>query len=220
MKRCPRAPLRAALYALLSLVAALLLVITGTAAAIGLYGLYASDSSDGSPTSPASAEAAIVLGAAVRGGQPSPALRERLEHGLALHRARRARRLVLTGGSSGGEPAEALVARRYVTERGVPAGDILLEQRSRTTEGNLYYAAEVARRHGIRTFLLVSDPLHMRRAITMARDLGLEIAPSPTPTTVFRGWRSRLLFLARETYKLLKYLSRRSFGEPFAADHL
>lgn len=60
--------------------------------------------------------------------------------------------------------------------------------------------------------LIVSDPLHMRRAMTMAHDLGLEARPSPTPTTRYVGCWSKAAFLARETYYYNTYLLRRAVG--------
>ena len=95
------------------------------------------------------ADAVLILGAAVRNGQPSPALRERLLHGLALHRAGRAPRLLLTGGvGAPGQPAEADVARRFLRERGVADSAMVQEDRSRTTEGNMVYAREeIGRAH-------------------------------------------------------------------------
>ncbi len=57
--------------------------------------------------------------------------------------------------------------------------------------------------------LIVSDPMHMKRAVAMARDIGLEAYPSPTPTTRYQGWRSQMGSLAHETYYYMGYLMRR-----------
>ena len=40
----------------------------------------------------------------------------------------------------------------------------------------------------------------MRRAITIATDLGIDAHPSCTPTTRYTGWRNKLPFLLRETF--------------------
>jgi len=58
----------------------------------------------------------------------------------------------------------------------------------------------------------VSDPLHMKRAVLMARDVGLEAGPSPTPSTRYRGFGSQARMLARETYYYIGYLLSRSFN--------
>ena len=48
---------------------------------------------------------------------------------------------------------------------------------------DLVYAKQLADANGLKRVLIVSDPMHMRRAVTMASDIGLEAYPSPTPTT-------------------------------------
>ena len=54
--------------------------------------------------------------------------------------------------------------------------------------------------NSLKKVLIVSDPMHMKRAVAMARDIGLEAYPSPTPTTRYQGWRSQMGSLAHETY--------------------
>jgi uncharacterized SAM-binding protein YcdF (DUF218 family) len=48
--------------------------------------------------------------------------------------------------------------------------------------------------------LLVSDPLHMKRADWMMRDVGIQGLPSPTPSSRYQSWRSQIPFLLREVY--------------------
>jgi uncharacterized SAM-binding protein YcdF (DUF218 family) len=52
----------------------------------------------------------------------------------------------------------------------------------------------------------------MKRALTIARDVGIEAHPSPTPTSRYRTWRSKLRFLLRETLFYAGYLLRRPFA--------
>src|SRR5689334_2552410 len=59
------------------------------------------------------ADAIVVLGAAQYNGWPSPVLRARLDHGLALYREGLAPTIVVTGGvGRGDKESEAMVARR------------------------------------------------------------------------------------------------------------
>ena len=53
---------------------------------------------------------------------------------------------------------------------------------------------------GMETALIVSDPLHMRRAMEMAEALGIEARPSATPTTRYQSWTTQAPFLLREIY--------------------
>lgn len=147
------------------------------------------------------ADAAIVLGAAVFGDQPSPVFRERINHAIVLYQAGQVGKLIFTGGEDeDGRSAEALIAKQYAMTQGVPEADILVETTSKITWENLANAQRVAEANGLATFLIVSDPLHMKRAMTMAQDLGMVAYSSPTPTTRYRTWRSQLGFLGREVF--------------------
>jgi len=84
--------------------------------------------------------------------------------------------------------------------------DILVEQKSHTTYENILYAKQLADANKIKKVLVVSDPMHMRRAMTMAADVGFDAYPSPTPTTKYQTWRTQISELARETFYYLGYL--------------
>jgi uncharacterized SAM-binding protein YcdF (DUF218 family) len=172
--------------------------LLGLALSIGLYArVY-----DESPS-----DAAIVLGAAVEDSRPTPVFRERLRHAVDLHRRGVVRRLLLTGGVGAADVlAEAEVGRDYCLSEGVPAADLFLEKDSHSTRENLQHASAIAAAQGMKRVLIVSDPLHMRRAITLARDAGLDAHPSPTPSSRYVSVGSRAPFLARETYFYARYL--------------
>ncbi len=189
---------------------AVLLISSALFLAAGLFASriysYRNASSD------APADAAIVLGAAVWGPEVSPVFRERINHGVALYRKGQVRKLIFTGGrGNSDEQTESAAARRYALQRGIPARDILIEEKSRNTYENILYAKELADAQGLRKVLIVSDPLHMKRGVSMARDAGLAAEPSPTPSTRYRGLRSQAGLLAYETYYYVGYLLSRPF---------
>jgi len=147
------------------------------------------------------ADCAIVLGAAVYGTRPSPVFEERIRHGIALYQTGLVAKLIFTGGcGTGSENAESEVAAAYAIQAGVPAADTFTESRSRTTQQNLAEAKLLMDAHGLRSAILVSDPLHMRRAMWMARELGIAAVSSPTPTTRYRSLKTKLRFLRHELY--------------------
>ena len=150
----------------------------------------------------APADAIVVLGAAAYDAQPSPVFEARIEHGLDLYRDGYAKTLIFTGGYGGSRArfSESQVARRYALRQGVPEDAILIEAVSRTTHDNLIEARRLMLDHDLRRVIIVSDPLHMARALRLSRRLGINAVGSPTPSTRFRSWRTRLEFLARETY--------------------
>ncbi|HEU4711808.1 MAG TPA: YdcF family protein [Pyrinomonadaceae bacterium] len=152
------------------------------------------------------ADAAVVLGAAVWSQGVSPVFRERINHAIDLYRRGRVRKIIFTGGQGNpNEPTEAAAARAYAVSNGISQSDILIEQRSHTTFENLVFAKQLAEVHGFRKVLIVSDPMHMKRAVTMAHDVGLDAYPSPTLTTRYTGFRSQVGELTRETFYYLGY---------------
>jgi uncharacterized SAM-binding protein YcdF (DUF218 family) len=158
------------------------------------------------------ADAAIVLGAAVAGDVPTPVFEQRIQHAVTLYQTGAVPALILTGGLGAGDRlAESEAARNYCLSRGIPARKIFLETRSRSTEENLKEARQILLTHQFRRVLIVTDPLHERRAITIARDLGIDAYLSPTPTTRYVGVMSRGGFLMRETYFYGRYLLLRLF---------
>jgi uncharacterized SAM-binding protein YcdF (DUF218 family) len=169
---------------------------------------------DGSP-----AEAAIVLGAAVWDGQPSPVFEERIKHAIDLYQAGRVGAIIFTGGMGEVEStAEAIAASRYAIERGVSSRDVFCETASHFTHENLLGAKAIIEQQHFDRVLIVSDPLHMRRALTMARDFGLNAYSSPTPTSRYSSAASQLGFLWSETGYYALYL----IGRPWmntAANH-
>ena len=158
-------------------------------------------------SSPDKADAALVLGAAVIGSTPTPVLEERLRHAGQLYKDGQVGRIVVTGGLSPEDDlTEAEASRDWLVEDGVPAEAIVLEDRSRTTIENLQFAKPVLEANGIGDVLVVSDPLHMRRALMIADRMGIAAQPSPTPTSRYQSWQTQVPFLAREVWFMAQYL--------------
>jgi uncharacterized SAM-binding protein YcdF (DUF218 family) len=153
------------------------------------------------------ADCIIVLGAAVYGSKPSPVFEERLRHAIALYHAGRSKNIIFTGGfGEGASHAESDVGKSYGSVHGVPSNSMLTENRSKTTQQNLLEAHRLMLLHHWQTALVVSDPLHLKRATMIGRDLGFEAIPSPTPTSRYRSLKSKVPFLLREMYFYHHYL--------------
>jgi uncharacterized SAM-binding protein YcdF (DUF218 family) len=160
---------------------------------------------------PFPADVGIVLGAEVWNNRPSPVFEQRIRQAIALYKGGQIQTIVFTGGVGKDDRlAESEVARTYAIQQGVAAEHIYYEVQSRTTRENLVYARGILEREGLKV-LIVSDPLHMRRAVTIARDLGMDAYPSPTVTSRYQTWHSKLRFLLRETSFYASYLLRRPF---------
>jgi len=152
-------------------------------------------------------DAAIVLGAAAWDNEPSPVLRERINHAIWLYENDYVEKIIFTGGKGEGDLyAESEVARDYVISKNVTPDDILIETKSKITEENLKYAFAIAAGKNFETFTIVSDPLHMKRAMLIANDLGMDAYTSPTPSSVYKTMKSKFPFLMRELFYYIGYI--------------
>lgn len=184
-------------------------LVTGVMALVILLGWYAATTvflfSLRDETRPA--DAAIVLGAAVWGERPSPVFRERINHAIQLYHDGIVPTIIFTGGvGNRDELAEAEVGRDYAVARGVDPADILLETTSTSTYENLRNAQNVAQQNGLETFLIVSTPNHMRRALAVADDLHMAAYSSPTRSIRWISSVTRTFSFAREVVAFSVYL--------------
>ena len=158
------------------------------------------------------ADCIIVLGAGTDGREPNPVFRERLNHAVTLYSAGYSDVILLTGGlTPGNEHSDAYIAGQYLLALGIPEEDILLEERSTITQENIKYAKEIMDSRGFSTAVVVSDPLHMKRSMLMAKDYEIKAFPSPTPTTRYQTWRTKIPFLMREIFFYTGYRICRPF---------
>lgn len=152
------------------------------------------------------ADVAVILGAATYGDEVSPVFRERINHGIWLYRQGYVKAMIITGGyGTGNSHSDAYVGKKYAMEQGVPEQCILLEEASTITEENLENAKVIMGKQQQNTALIVSDPLHMKRAMLQAKDKGMTAYSSPTRTSMYRGKWVKLNFLARETFFYVGY---------------
>jgi uncharacterized SAM-binding protein YcdF (DUF218 family) len=150
----------------------------------------------------APADVIIVLGAAAYDTRPSPVLEERIRHGIDLYQRGLAAHLIFTGGygGTGARYSESQVAQRYALKHEVPAQAIFIETTSHTTRENLEQARALMQANGLHRAIIVSDPLHMARAMRLAREMDMDAIGSPTPTSRFRSFATRWRFLLQEVY--------------------
>ena len=127
------------------------------------------------------ADYVVVLGAGLlNGGQVPRLLASRLERGRAVYEKLASRGadplLIVSGGKGGDEQvSEAAAMARYLTERGFPAGRLILEDRSASTEENLLFSKAIMdrQRPGARC-VIVTSGFHAFRAAIIARRLGID----------------------------------------------
>ncbi len=130
------------------------------------------------------ADVIIVLGAAEYHGKPSPVLRARLNHALALY-LRGLAPYVLTTGGAGGDPVytEGEVGRAYLAKHGVPSEAILVEPQGATTAQSLEAAVEIMGRMNLHSCIVVSDGYHIYRVKRLLQNRNIQVYGSPRPVT-------------------------------------
>lgn len=146
------------------------------------------------------------------GDEPSPVFKERIRHGIWLYEKQYVDFLIFTGGKAEGQKySEAEVARKFAMEKGVPTSKIFIEEKSTITDENLAYAKLILQEKNFQKALIVSDPLHMKRAMVMMHDHGIKGFSSPTPTSNFKSFGKKLGFAFRESFFLIAYRIQRIF---------
>ena len=163
-------------------------------------------------SSDANCDCAIVLGAACSDSGVSKVYEERLNHAIILYEGKRVQRIIVTGGlGEGNTKTDAEVAMEYLVSCGIPKEVIFEENTSTITQENLENAAVIMSDEGLSSALIVSDPLHMRRAMLLADDAGIEAYPSPTQTSAYKTLKTKIPFVARETFFYVGYKWYRCF---------
>ena len=148
-------------------------------------------------------DVAIVLGAATFNDQVSPVFRERINHALYLYNNGIVKKVIFTGGFGQGQSkSDSQRAREYAIAEGLPDSDILIEESSRYTIENLSESKSLMDALHFQTALIVSDPLHMKRAIALAEKMNINCKPSPTKTSMYRSTIPKVKSLFYETFFL------------------
>lgn len=126
------------------------------------------------------ADAAIVLGASVVRGQPSPVLAERANAAIKLYQAGKAPAILVTGDSQDTTHDEVTPVRKYLEAAGVRPTAIFLDREGYDTYTSMYRAKTV---FGARRAVIVTQDFHLPRAIFVARSLGIEASGYVAPGT-------------------------------------
>ena len=125
------------------------------------------------------ADAIAVFGAAEYDGRPSPVLRARLDHALALYREKLAPLVITLGGGGDPHDSEGGVGHDYLLAHGVPENQIIAETHSTNTEESAARLAAIAHENHLTRILAVSDGTHLFRIRALCSSKGLTVFTSP-----------------------------------------
>ena len=157
-------------------------------------------------------DAGIVLGAATYNNGVSEVYKQRLNHAVDLYKNDIIDMVIVTGGrAKNNENSDAYMAKQYLIKEGVPEESILLEEESTITQENLENSLKIMNDNKLETALIISDPLHMKRAMLIAKDLGIDAYASPTKTSAYKSLKTKIPFAGRETFFYIGYKWYRLF---------
>jgi SanA protein len=163
----------------------LLLTLAGGLAAVVLVANLAviAGGSGGKVTGPV--DCALVLGAGVRDdGSPSDVLRDRLDEALALYRAGRVKRILVSGDHQTRDYDEPNAMRLYLEANGVAPEAVFMDHAGLDTYSSMWRARHV---FGASRIVVVTQQFHLARAVWCARSLGMQAEGSAADRHLYRG---------------------------------
>ncbi|MDR1506659.1 MAG: YdcF family protein [Treponema sp.] len=141
----------------------------------------------------------LVLGSQIRGGNPSPVLKDRIDAGILAFQSGKGGKLLLSGDHGQANYDEVNVMRRYVLSySSIHEEDIFMDHAGFNTYDSMYRARDVFE---VKDAVIVTQEFHIHRAVYIARSLGIEAAGLAVNQDRFgarslRFWKSRE-YLAR-----------------------
>ncbi|WP_312870430.1 SanA/YdcF family protein [Streptomyces himalayensis] len=113
---------------------------------------------------------AVVFGAGLWNGEPSPYLAHRLDAAAELYRAGRIQAVLVTGDNSRVEYDEPDAMRAYLTAHGVPDRRIVSDYAGFDTWDSCVRAKKI---FGVDRAVLISQGFHIRRAVALCGAAGV-----------------------------------------------
>jgi vancomycin permeability regulator SanA len=115
-------------------------------------------------------DVAVVFGAGLWQGEPSPYLAHRLDAAAGLYRAGRIEVVLVTGDNSREDYDEPDAMRTYLTQRGVPDERIVSDYAGFDTWDSCVRAKKI---FGVDEAVLISQNFHIRRAVALCQEAGV-----------------------------------------------
>lgn len=115
-------------------------------------------------------DVAVVFGAGLWNGGPSPYLAHRLDAAAGLYRAGRVKAVLVTGDNSREDYDEPSAMRTYLSRHGVPAERIVSDYAGFDTWDSCVRARRV---FGVHRAILISQTFHIRRAVALCEAAGV-----------------------------------------------
>lgn len=155
-----------------------------------------------------SADVIVVLGAAQLDGRPGDALEARLIEAKRIFDLGLAPSIITVGaGAPGDRTTEAASGKAWLRAHGVPAKKVTAIEEGRDTLVSTKAYVTLMKKRMISDVIIVTDPFHCQRAMTMANDHGVISTCSPVQTGPNTISQSGYKYLLREAGAYLVYIS-------------
>ena len=126
----------------------------------------------------------VVLGAGLIGERVTPLLASRIRKGIKVYKDNPGSKLIMSGGQGPDEVvSEAFAMKNYALEQGVDEKDIILEDKSTSTEENIIFSKKFIPVD--KSFAVVTNYYHVYRALIQARTLGFRCIGYGAPTKFY-----------------------------------
>jgi len=196
-------------------IAAVLLIVI----AVPLYALGVTWQAANNPLT-RKGDVIVVLGAAQLNGRPGEVLEARLQEAKRIYELGLAPQIITVGaGAPGDRTTEAASGKYWLSKNGIKSRNVTALEVGRDTWVSTENYVKFMKVKDWQDVIIVTDPFHCRRAMTMANDLGVVATCSPVKTGPNSLEKSGKRYLVRETGAYLSYvtLGRRGIH---ISDHL
>lgn len=154
------------------------------------------------------ADVIVVLGAAQLNGRPGEVLEARLTEAKRIYELGLAPHIITVGaGAPGDRTTEAASGKYWLTNNGVKSKKVSSLEVGRDTWVETQNYVKFMKLKKMQDVIIVTDPFHCRRAMTMANDLGVVATCSPVKTGPNALANSGRRYLMRESGAYLAYVS-------------
>lgn len=154
------------------------------------------------------ADVIVVLGAAQLDGKPGEALEGRLVEAKRIYQLKYAPLIITVGaGAPGDRTTEAASGKYWLRTNGVSGRNVIAVPEGRDTLTSTKAYAEVMKKRYVSDVIIVTDPFHCARAVTMANDQGILGTCSPVQTGPNTLDNSGYRYLIREAAAYLAYIT-------------
>ena len=162
---------------------------------------------------PTKSDVIVVMGAAQNNGHPTPVLAARIDEANALFKEGYAKHILSVGSNQKGDAwTEAQTTLRELRAHKIPSSVLGAVNLGKDTLSSTVAYTDAMKAKGYKSVIIVTDPYHCYRALSMAKDQGILATCSPVKTGPASVQNSNWHYIVRETGAYIAYKTVGRFG--------